>query len=193
MNSNQEQKDIFYFRTINLTDSEFDALKADLGDRTNPKTVTAEAQFTQAEKDDIAVRGDKTATSYPAAGITYADIVRTNKQGPDWTDNYPKVENVTSTDCIAKGSIKGETGTLYAVIIQLDDPIPDSQNVKNGQYGDGSPVPAGHSGSVALSADTEDSITLSNLSSSVEYLVCIVSENSTELQKHPTIVEITTS
>ena len=179
-NSKQMQKDIFYFKTCDLSDNDFNAVNADISDRDNPKQVSVAGVFSGAEQTSLAERGEK-ATDLGST-INYASFVRTNKTGPTWsenssTDQYPKSGTIAATTAQALLKIKGEAGNGYMVVLADDADAPTSAQVKAGQDANGDPVASGFSDSGVLVADTEKTLSASNLSASTDYDVYVVAEN----------------
>jgi len=110
---------------------------------------------------------------------------------PNWASTYPKTGTIggTSVEILAKIDMDG---AAYAVVVPDGAAAPTSQQVKDGEDSTGTPVAAGFANSVALTADVESNMFVTNLTSETAYDVYVVAESST-LQDNPVKLDITTS
>jgi|GEM_PF-5902077 len=112
---------------------------------------------------------------------------------PSWNTTYPKTGTIGGTNAQFLVEIN-ENGNAYFVVVPNGDPVPTSQQVKDGQDSTGAPVAAGFSGSVTLVQDVENSFAASNLMSETNYDVYLVAEDtSSNLQASPATINFTTS
>ena len=112
---------------------------------------------------------------------------------PNWEATYPQVTDATDTGATARASIN-ENGTAYFVVLADGATAPSSAQVKAGN--DASDSPAIDSGSMALTANTENTEAITGLSASTAYDVYFVAEDdegTPNLQAAPVLVEFSTS
>ena len=112
---------------------------------------------------------------------------------PSWAPGYPLVDSVTSSGATAKAQID-ETGTAWFVVLADGAAAPDSAEVKAGTGVGGASAVA--SGSIVLTAGTENTAPITGLAPNTAYDIYFVAEDdesTPNLQGSPALVEITTS
>ena len=110
---------------------------------------------------------------------------------PSWLATYPQVDTPVMDGFTVRAQID-EDGTAYYVVLTNNAPQPASTNVMNGVAAGG--LPAVTNGSMALTADTENSAVITGLSSGTAYDVWFVAEDVLfNLQATATNVNITTA
>jgi len=109
---------------------------------------------------------------------------------PVWVATYPKTGTIAATTCQLLVEID-QNGTAYFVTVPSGASAPSAVQVKAGQNASSTPVAAGFSGNVALTANVEGNFSTSNLTSGTAYDVYIIAE-STALQVSPVSLAITT-
>ena len=136
---------------------------------------------------DLQISGSGTDIELVVSGLAGGDTTP-----PVWDGGYPLVDGVTSSGATARGQID-EDGTAYFVVVADGATAPTSAQVKAGN--DASDSPAIDSGSIALTASTENTAAISGLSPGAPYDVYFVAEDdegSPNLQTTPVKVDITT-
>lgn len=112
---------------------------------------------------------------------------------PAWIATWPQVNGITSTSATARARID-EAGTAYFVVVGDGDTAPDSAEVKAGTGAGGAAVVV--SGSIALSADTENTAAITGLTPGTAYDIYFVAEDDAttpNLQTNPApVIDITT-
>jgi len=110
---------------------------------------------------------------------------------PNWASTYPKTGTIggTSVEILSQTDMDG---TSYAVVAPDGASAPTAQQVKDGEDSTGTPVAAGFANSVALIADTEANMFLTNLVSETAYDIYVVAEGAL-LQDNPIKLDVTTS
>jgi poly(3-hydroxybutyrate) depolymerase len=93
---------------------------------------------------------------------------------PIWADKAPAITNVTETSLNIQVEAD-ETGTAYYVILADGAPAPSTSQIIAGT--DANDLPAGHSGSVAFSAETPSQQTVTNLSPNTAFDIYLVAED----------------
>lgn len=111
-------------------------------------------------------------------GTTYADVTPTGAVGdfapPTWIAGWPQVNDVTATGTTARARID-EVGTAYYVVVPDGATPPTSTQVIAGT--DGGDVAATAAGSIALTADTENSAAITGLTPGTAYDVYFVAQD----------------
>lgn len=111
---------------------------------------------------------------------------------PMWSEGFPKAVGATTSGVTLQAKID-EAGTVYYVILARGADAVTSEQVKNGQNGQGEAVAAGMRGSSVLTADSEKSISVSGLATSTSYDIYVVAEDAAgNLQSEPRKLEATT-
>jgi len=110
---------------------------------------------------------------------------------PEWASTYPKAGTIggTSVEILSQTDMDG---TSYAVVVPDGAAAPTAQQVKDSEDSTGTPVAAGFANSVALIADTEANMFLTNLVSETAYDIYVVAEGAL-LQDNPVKLDVTTS
>jgi len=111
---------------------------------------------------------------------------------PTWVATWPQVDTATTNGATARGQIN-EDGTAYYVVVADGAGAPSSAQVKAGQDSGGGAALA--SGSIALTANTENTDAFSGLSEYTAYDVYFVAEDdegTPNIQASPTLVAFTT-
>jgi len=128
---------------------------------TKPQPYTGNAPYTDYETDLF--------------GATRTSI-STGAMIPVWADTYPKI-SFTGTINAGFTVQTNQNGNAYFVIVPDGAAAPTPAQVKAGQDGSGTPVAAGFSGSVALTANTDAALSASNLTRFTEYDVYFIAES----------------
>jgi hypothetical protein len=111
-NKQPSQRSIFYFKTVDLTDDEFNLVKNDISGDVS-KTVSLNI-FSQHDIDELSIRGEK--PSNLGGDVNFDNIIRRNKIGPTLSDYYPMINKIGSNSISIK--VKAvEEGHGYAVIV----------------------------------------------------------------------------
>jgi hypothetical protein len=109
---------------------------------------------------------------------------------PTWVPGWPKADTATSTGFTARAKAN-EAGNAYYVVVAGGASSPTAAQVKAGLNSTG--LPALKSGTLALTADTENSVSVTGLSPATTYDVWFVAEDSLQaLQAAPSGVSVTT-
>ncbi|NNM29550.1 MAG: hypothetical protein HKO57_08510, partial [Akkermansiaceae bacterium] len=109
---------------------------------------------------------------------------------PAWAATYPQVDSVTATGATARAEID-EDGTAYFVVVPDGASAPDAAEVKAGTASGGGA--AVDSGSIVLTANTENTGAITGLADGTAYDVYFIAEDGvSNLQLSPVKVDITT-
>ena len=113
---------------------------------------------------------DISSTDYVDPGdLTFGD-----QSAPTFAATYPKIINETSTTLELAVQID-EDGTAYYVVLSDGETAPTVEEVKNGTGSGGSP--AVENGTISLTADTENSDIIENLTALTDYDIYLVAED----------------
>ncbi|MFZ5648477.1 MAG: S-layer homology domain-containing protein, partial [Bacillota bacterium] len=95
---------------------------------------------------------------------------------PAFASTYPKTANVTTTgfDLLVQTN---ENGNAYFVVLSNNAPPPTAAQVKAGQDSAGTALANSLKGTINLTANTQASSTISGLSASTGYDICVVAED----------------
>ena len=93
---------------------------------------------------------------------------------PDWTATWPQADPLSTTSLTVRAKTN-EVGTAFYVVLPDGATAPTSAQVKAGQDSGGSPVSA--SGSLALTANTEATVSVGSLSTGTAYDVYFVAQD----------------
>ena len=135
-----------------------------------------------------------TALTGKAASITvsgvYVVLNVSIATPPTWVPGWPKADTATSTGFTARAKAN-EAGNAYYVVVAGGATAPTAAQVKAGH--DSTGLPALKSGTLALTADTENSDSVTGLSPGTLYDVWFVAEDDLQaLQAAPSMVSVTT-
>lgn len=132
--------------------------------------------------------GNRPSTGIDDVSLTYSAIT----SPPNFTANYPKTQNASSTGFDAVVSLD-RLGTSYFVVLPNGASAPTSANVKAGQDGGGIGLASNLKGTTAVTASgTEFTSAISGLTPGTDYDLYFVAENSFGLQAAPVKVDATT-
>lgn len=107
---------------------------------------------------------------------------------PAWTATWPKAGQLSPTSITVRAQTN-ETGTAYYVVLADGATAPSAAQVKAGT--DSANAPAGASGTLALTADTEATGPVTGLTADTSYDVYLVAEDAVpNLQASPVLVDV---
>ena len=109
---------------------------------------------------------------------------------PTWTATYPKADTPSEDGFTVRASIVGEAGTAYYVVLANGASAPTEAQIQLGNNaGD---TPALKSGSLSLTADTENSQVVTGLAAATDFDVYVVAEDSVSNLTTPVAIDIAT-
>jgi hypothetical protein len=177
----------------------------DAGD--SPATASGSIALATDTENSAAVTGLAETTAYDVYVVAQDDesptpnvqasrvLVNVSTLAPDitpptWAPTYPLVDTPKENGFTVRASIVGEAGTAYYVVLANGASAPSAAQIKLGN--DAGDTPALKSGSLSLTADTENSDVVTGLAAATDFDVYVVAEDSVPNLTTPVAIDIAT-